>query len=267
MKINNIIDNYYKWLYQLSEIPSLTISSKIIIANSIDLLKQYRPNKLEFNDSLVLNKKLINQIDIAELSKLPKFHLFLYALHNKKGHINQFLTQWLDYIKEGEMKIKGFPDYLYNTATHKIDIKYDQISIETEKTKALKHFAQVSAITNFGQSNHYSQVKEPYLHLLKALSILFYRKNYDILSGNYILRSLIYLEGISCRSKTTDSYINYLKLQQNSNGYFGNYLKNEFSPSEITSILNISLNSCITLLEYEDPSFRIEKEIKENFNI
>lgn len=82
-----------------------------------------------------------------------------------------------------------------------------------------------------------------------ALMISEYKNCYNLLLGNALLRILTFHK--KRFGNGSQSAYMFLKNQLNPRGYFGYYLKGEFSKEELYSILFIGFDCVVTILEYE----------------
>ncbi len=263
MYVKKIVNNYCDWLNILIQKKPIDLLSRFIISNSIDLLIKYY--ELEYDilkEYQIENKEYINNKNIKELSHFPKYHLFLYSFFNRNSKLNEFILEWFRYMKKEGIVRNGFPFGLSQSPDILIDI--NNLKLDNIEKYIKNYYYYISDKTEYGHVQYLTN-KEINIHFLKASVILLYRNKYDIIAGNYALRSLFYLTQ-GTNNDCIEQLIQYLLFQQNPKGYFGNYLKDEFNNEEISSILNISLNSCITIMEHSNRNIRIDKEILNYFN-
>lgn len=260
--INIVITRYYNWLENLISYNKLSTFHKLLIYDSLILFDKFvKYDRMIFNNFINETKLNIDNIEFDEMKILPKFYLCLYAyLNNDKSKTSIFIQDWIKYIKDGDISNYDFPFNYWRNYSQNIPLK--TTSFETSQLKDIVDLYSntINMQTLFGTNNEQFELSDSNFHFLEAIMILLYKKEYNLIFANSLLRSLHYVSHKN--SFVNDSALNYLYLQQNHLGYFGNYLKTTFDDIDINSILNISFDSIQTLLEFSNPDFRLLYEIK-----
>ena len=88
-----------------------------------------------------------------------------------------------------------------------------------------------------------------YIDLLMGCLLEAYR-NYDLLTGNALFRSIVSM-GTAGNDAMTSAY-SFLCMQQNPEGYFGFYMKHHFDVSELRVVLGISFDCIAAILTYNN---------------
>lgn len=88
-----------------------------------------------------------------------------------------------------------------------------------------------------------------YIDLLMGCLLETYR-NYDLLTGNALFRSIVSM-GTAGNDAMTSAY-SFLCMQQNPEGYFGFYMKHHFDVSELRVVLGISFDCIAAILTYNN---------------
>ena len=88
-----------------------------------------------------------------------------------------------------------------------------------------------------------------YIDLLMGCLLEAYR-NYDLLTGNALFRSIVSM-GTAGNDAKTSAY-SFLCMQQNPEGYFGFYMKHHFDVSELRVVLGISFDCIAAILTYNN---------------
>ena len=88
-----------------------------------------------------------------------------------------------------------------------------------------------------------------YIDLLMGGLLEAYR-NYDLLTGNALFRSIVSM-GTAGNDAMTSAY-SFLCMQQNPEGYFGFYMKHHFDVSELRVVLGISFDCIAAILTYNN---------------
>jgi hypothetical protein len=263
---NEIIREYHIWLESTVKENMLTFYEKLLIYNSLKNFDNFFDgNSLIIDSFLSSSKELLDNLTFEELKQLPKYHVCLYA-HNDLNNsgTSLFIKEWITYLKTNKIEDKNeFPYYFLKThsdtelsQTLENGFEYQKIKKQIERLLTV-----IELKTNFG--TYKIQLDELYLHLLESVMILAYKNEYDLMLGNRILRSLNYV--YNDINSTMYHTINYLSLQQNPDGYFGNYLKKNFNSRDIYSILSVSFDCIYTLLELNHPDFRLNLELRKMF--
>jgi hypothetical protein len=88
-----------------------------------------------------------------------------------------------------------------------------------------------------------------HIDLLMGCLLEAYR-NYDLLTGNALFRSIVSM-GTAGNDAMTSAY-SFLCMQQNPEGYFGFYMKHHFDVSELRVVLGISFDCIAAILTYNN---------------
>jgi hypothetical protein len=263
---NETIKKYHIWLESTIKENVLTFYEKLLVYNSLKSFNNFFAcNSSIIDHFLSSSKKLLDNLTFEELKQLTKYHLCLYV-HNdfNDSETSLFIKEWITYLKNNKIEEKNeLPHYFLKPysdtelpLTFENGFEYQKIKKQIEYLLTI-----IELKTNFG--THKIQLDKLELHLLESMMILAYKNEYDLMLGNRILRSLNYIY----RKINFTMYhtINYLSLQQNPDGYFGNYLKKKFNSRDIYSILSVSFDCIRTLLELNHPDFRLNLELRKMF--
>jgi hypothetical protein len=263
---NEIMREYHIWLESTVKENILTFYEKLLVYNSLKTFNSFFDcNCLIIDSFLSSSKELLDNLTFEELKQLPKYHVCLYA-HNdiNNSQTSLFIKEWVTYLKNNKIEEKNeFPYcFLKNYNDAELPITFEN-SFEYQKIKKQieRLLTVIEMKTNFGTRK--IQLDEFDLHLLESVMMLAYKNEYDLMLGNRILRSLNY--AYNEINSTMYHTINYLSLQQNPDGYFGNYLKKNFNSRDIYSILSVSFDCICTLLELNHPDFRLNLELRKMF--
>jgi hypothetical protein len=263
---NEIIKEYHIWLESIVKENMLTFYEKLLIYNSLKTFDSFFDCNSSIIDSfLSSSKELLDNLTFEELKQLPKYHVCLYA-HNdiNNSDTSLFIKEWIIYLKNNHVEDKNeFPYYFLKTHSDaKLPTAFENgFEYRKIKNQIDRLLTIIELKTNFG--THKIQLDELDLHLLESVMILAYKNEYDLTLGNRILRSLNY--AYNEINSTMYHAINYLSLQQNPGGYFGNYLKKNFNSRDIYSILSVGFDCIYTLLELRHSDFRLNLELRKMF--
>jgi hypothetical protein len=263
MSTVEILQSYNKWILSIIPHQNRCISDRIVIYNSLKVFGNDKHVE-EIQNFISETELLFENISFKELNTIPKFHLLLYVAINDSSNAsnNLFVKDWLIYLKNNVQKNRyDFPYYCWNNSVNanQTCINYESIGSDIGKC-----CATINLITDFGNSRAI-QLNECDLYFLKAYMLILYQKDYNLLSGNLLLRSLLYLGQKS--DSIIVSAIDYIISHQNINGYFGHYFKTDFSDSEISFLLNTSFDCMNTIFEFNDDYFRLVYKIKNTLNL
>ncbi len=263
METDKVLNNYHKWLSTIITEYQLSILDRLIIYNSVKSFSY--SDQIIGEDFLAETEEIVDNLVFDELNQIPKFHILLYTmLNNNNSSTSLFIKEWLLYLKSDISEERyDFPYCFLSYKVKNIDLISSFKNYDLLKSNIETYTSLINIGTDFGKNKEFTFSEKYNTHLLEALMLQFYKKEYNLLLGNLVFRSLIYLGQNS--NNTAVSCANYIALQQNINGYFGNYLKDQFSKDEITAILNISFDCILTILEFQDESLRINNKIKNTF--
>lgn len=262
MQIKDIVDNYFSWITPLTKDKKISNSNRLLILNSFNILKNYY-DKPEHSSFIHDSQSIIGSLNFEELTKLSRYDLMVYAAYDGNNTpTTLFIIEWIDYIfKNAQHNNLGILSHLFQSKDSTITIPVLKYEDKDEfKLGTHKYVSVINQITNYGEYPNNIKIDDLDLHLLQAYLINLYKEDYNIIEANILLRAIIYLNP---KSKIViESCINYIKIQQNVNGYFGVYFKTKFTDEEITKILNKTLDCIITLLIYTDQTFSVDRWVK-----
>lgn len=144
------------------------------------------------------------------------------------------------------------------TAFH-IDFFMDLSCHSLEFSNYEKIAKKYADIQNHYDNKKISNLRNKYLYLFQSLNepaslltgcLLQSYRNYDLITGNALLRSIIRMGGIDNEAMT--SAYSFLCMQQNPEGYFGFYMRRVFDINDLRTILCISFDCIAAILMFDN---------------
>ncbi len=265
--IDETISRYYNWLDSLIQL-DISMQTRLLVYNSLKVCNRFKKYPRDkFEDFINHSKGKLDNIEFEDLKTLPKFHICLYVfLNNDDSEVSIFIRDWIKYLKSNKIENRhDFPFYFWQDYSKLPQFEKGCLEYPKIFDIASIYSHAINIATSFGTRNSNYKLDEKSYYLLEATIMLAYKRSYNLPLGNMLFRTLNYIEHDFYPS--LNSSFNFLLLQQNIDGYFGNYMKKEFSLVDIDNILNISFDSIQTILEKEFPDFRLTYEIQKNINI
>lgn len=230
--MNKEFDLYKKWLDKIIEEEELDELSTIIIYNTYQLFSVYniQYDFSDYNSNIFAhlpancNDKTVNGFGIH----FELFEMFKMLSNSQEKDFFQIKSL----LKEQMLSYNCFALSM-------------QLSAPAHEKRIISDIIKNLYTKCFNQ-----QPSMVILSMLIASMLTAYKKHYNLLLGNVIMRLLLNLN--VKKDECINSAYSFLKMQQNPHGYYGFYLQGDFKKSDLSTILYIGFDCMVTILEYEN---------------